>query len=154
MGSKGSKKRRRRILLLVLIGLGVAAAKAAQQRGSAPAPLTVVPTPPPVVPTPKDDVITPGPVDQGETEAAPVEPEPVETVAPPEAPVAPDGLHEVVVTEFIGADGDAAHAHLGDVPPAPADSLTSFFEEILTESKAAEAPKRRSRAKGDTEPTA
>ncbi|MCW2753959.1 MAG: hypothetical protein JWQ32_1370 [Marmoricola sp.] len=147
MGRKGrrnkSRNRRRRILVLVLIGLGIAASRAAQARKAAPAPLRVVPTPKPSTPAPTDEV------------AAPQDEAPVETTAPmePEAPAetagAPDDLHDPVVSEFIGADDDAAHAHLGDVPPAPADSLTSFFEEVLTESKTAEAAKGRNRSKGD-----
>jgi hypothetical protein len=129
---------RRRIVWLVLIGLGIAAARAAQARTTAPAPLTVVPTPKPPAPAPADEVEAP-------QDDAPDEPE-----APADAAVAPDELHDPVVTEFIGAEGDAAHAHLGDVPPAPADSLTSFFEEVLTESKSAEAAKTRRRPKDDT----
>ena len=149
MGRKASKTRprnkRRRILLLVLIGLGIAAARAAQGRAAAPAPLTVVPTPKPPAPAPApaDEVIAPDPLEQLDTEAPVVSTEPVDTAVPTETPVASDDLHEPVVTEFIGADGDAAHAHLGDVPPAPADSLSSFFEEVLIESKTAEAAKGR-----------
>ena len=140
MGRKGQKNkprsRRRRILLLVLIGLGVAAAKAAQDRAAAPAPLRVVPTPPaPPVPAAKDVVSEPAPVERLETEAPVAAPDPVDTAV----------MHEPVVSEVIGDDEDDAHAHLGDVPPAPADSLTSFFEEVLTESKAEAAPKPRRR---------
>ncbi len=157
MGRKGKKNkrksRRRRILLLVLIGLGVAAAKAAQDRAAAPAPLRVVPTPPapPAPPAPaakkpapaaKDVVSEPAPVEQLETEA------PVAAIDPADTAV----MHDPVVSEVIGGDAEDAHAHLGDVPPAPADSLTSFFEEVLTESKAEAAPKPRRRAKTEAEP--
>ncbi|MCW2855710.1 MAG: hypothetical protein JWR52_1325 [Marmoricola sp.] len=156
MGRKGSRNKgrnwRRRILMLVLIGLGIAAARAAQARKAAPAPLTVVPTPKPPAraPATKDAVSEPDPVEQLETEAPLIAAEPVDTAVPTETPLAPDDLHDPVVTEFIGADDDAAPAHLGDVPPAPADSLTSFFEEVLTESKTAEAAKTRRRPKDDS----
>ncbi|RNL60786.1 hypothetical protein EFK50_21070 [Nocardioides marmoriginsengisoli] len=115
--------------LAVLAGLGFAASKAL--RGSAgttpaatPAP---VPTPTPA-PAPKAEVAPPPAV---EIPTSPVEPDPVpEPTAEASAPAEPDA-------ESIARLED--EAPLADVPApeVPADSLTSFFDDVLTENEEA-----------------
>lgn len=141
MGSKANKsgaapKRRRRgrkLLFLGLIGLGVAAFKATRE-GSAPAPAPAAPAPraatPPTPPTPPPAPVEPvAPV-------ATVEPEIEEAIerletespaVPDVEPVSPtDDLHDIV--EEPWADGEVT-----PVTEPPADSLTSFFDEVMTD---------------------
>ena len=158
MGSKAQQsgpapKRRRRgrkLLVLGLIGLGTAAVKAMRDSSSsAPAaPRTPTPTQapaaPPVAPVapaahahPVDVSSEPDPIEQLETESADIpgladeDPDDlvdaVDAASPVEAPVpATEDLHDIVEEPW-------ADAEVTPVTEPPADSLSSFFDEIMTD---------------------
>lgn len=162
VGTSAPKRRRGRALLLLgLAGVGAALFKATRDAASpAPAPVpapaakpaqpaqtaqtaqsaTPAPADPaPVAPLPVPvDVITePEPVEQLETEAPPVAPVEPEAVAPvevdastpevaPKASALAEELPDIVEEPWAGAQ-------VTPVDAPPADSLTSFFDEVMTD---------------------
>lgn len=147
MGSKAEKstsRRGRKLLALGLIGLGAAVFKATKRSAAQPPAPTPAPTP---APAPTDAVEseaierleTEAPVVPGVEEAVATVPEPLaEPVLEAEAPVEA-AVEPLAEPSSATADlQDIVEEPWGDaeVTPAtepPADSLSSFFDEVMTD---------------------
>lgn len=144
MGSKTTKsKRGRKLLVLAVIGLGAVAFKASRsQSGAAPQAWTPAPAPTPTpapapAPAVEPDVQSEAsPIEQLETEAPAPLAEPIVDAAAEEtqaidlsetAASPTDGLHDIVEEPWV------EETEVTPVPEVPEDSLTSFFDEVMTD---------------------
>lgn len=137
---KTTKKRGRKLLLLGLVAAGVAAFKASRDQDRAAPAAPAAPVPPTPAPVPADPVAetpvveaAPDPLPEPLLEDLLEEPAVEEStvVSPPTAAsvAAAAGLDDIVDELWNAESGDA----VTPVEEPPADSLSSFFDEVMTD---------------------